>query len=124
MKILVVDDSDFTAILMRELIQYMDVDMVNAKSGDEAVAIFNQSKEGEFDLIIMDIMMPDRKGTEVAREIRELNRKDAMGIPILALSSFHTEYAKESAKEAGMDDFIVKPITRTKMIEVIEKYRR
>ena len=81
-----------------------------AKNGKEALEIFRNSKTGEYDFIIMDVMMPVMDGLEATKAIRELEREDAKKIPIIAMTANAFEEDRKACLDAGMDEHIGKPI--------------
>lgn len=95
---------------------------VSAVNGQEALDIFTSSKEGRFDLILMDIIMPVKDGLEAARDIRSSLHPDAKKIPIIALTA--NDYAEDilKAKNVGMNAHIAKPIEAAKLINVLSWY--
>ena len=72
--------------------------------------IFKKSEPGEFDVILMDIMMPVMNGYEATKMIRSLDREDAKAIPIIAMTANAFTEDRLRAKEAGMDEHIAKPV--------------
>lgn len=102
-RILVVDDEISIRMGIREFAEYQGYDVPGAANGREALELCRQQ---DFDLIIMDIMMPEMDGYEAYRRIREI--KD---IPALMLSAKGEEYDKLQGFEAGIDDYVVKPFS-------------
>ena len=95
--------------------------MTKTWDGQEAVELFRNSEPGEFDVILMDIMMPIINGYEAAKRIRSLDREDAKKIPIIAMTANAFTEDRIRAKEAGMDEHIAKPIDVELLIKVIHK---
>ena len=79
-------------------------------NGKEALEIFRNSKMGEYDFIIMDVMMPVMDGLEATKAIRGLEREDAREIPIIAMTANAFEEDRKACLDAGMDEHIGKPI--------------
>ena len=77
--------------------------MAKTWDGQEAVELFRNSEPGEFDVILMDIMMPVMNGYEAAKTIRSLNREGAKTIPIIAMTANAFTEDRIKAKEAGKD---------------------
>ena len=92
-----------------------------AWNGQEAVELFRKSEPGEFDVILMDIMMPVMNGYEAAKMIRSLDREDAKTIPIIAMTANAFTEDRIRAKEAGMDEHVAKPVDVELLIKVIHK---
>ena len=80
-----------------------------------------KSEPGGFDAILMDIMMPVMNGYEAAKKIRSLDREDAKTIPIIAMTANAFMEDRLKAKEAGMNEHIVKPLDVELLIKVIYK---
>ena len=95
--------------------------MTKTWDGQEAVELFRNSEPGEFDVILMDIMMPVMNGYEATKMIRSLNREDAKTIPIIAMTANAFTEDRLRAKEAGMDDHVAKPVDVNLLIKVIRK---
>ena len=95
--------------------------VTKAWNGQEAVEIFRKSRPGEFDVILMDIMMPVMNGYEAAKMIRSLDREDAKVIPIIAMTANAFTEDRIRAKEAGMDEHIAKPVDVKLLVKVIMK---
>ena len=95
--------------------------MTKAWDGQEAVELFRNSEPGEFDVILMDIMMPVMNGYETTKMIRSLDREDAKAIPIIAMTANAFTEDRIRAKEAGMDEHVAKPVDVELLIKVIHK---
>ena len=95
--------------------------MTKTWDGQEAVELFRNSEPGEFDVILMDIMMPIINGYEAAKRMRSLDREDAKKIPIIAMTANAFTEDRIRAKEAGMDEHVAKPIDVELLIKVIHK---
>ncbi len=84
--------------------------------------MFTESEEGAFDIILMDIRMPNMDGLQATRAIRALNRRDAKTVPIIAMSANAYDEDIQKSLDAGMNTHLAKPIEPQKMYETIEKY--
>ena len=93
--------------------------MTKTWDGQEAVELFRNSEPGEFDVILMDIMMPVMNGYEAARMIRSMDREDAKVIPIIAMTANAFTEDKLRAKEAGMNEHIAKPVDTKRLVKII-----
>lgn len=102
-KILVVDDEDMIRKLIKKYAEFEGHEVKEAQNGMEAVSICRRE---EFDIIIMDIMMPELDGFSACREIRKTKNT-----PIVMLSARSEEYDKINGFESGVDDFVVKPFS-------------
>ena len=98
----------------------MQVDL--AGDGTEAVKQFEQSAPGYFDLILMDMRMPNMGGLEATKTIRASDHPDAAKIPIIALTANSFQEDKDRTKEAGMNDFLSKPLEIDLLYTVLQKW--
>ena len=98
--------------------------MIKAVNGQEAVDMFSDSRPGEIDVILMDVMMPVMDGLEATRTIRNLSRPDASKIPILAMTANAFTEDILTVKRAGMNDHLAKPLDTTLVIQTIARYVR
>ena len=96
--------------------------VTKAWNGQEAVEIFQNSGPGEFDVILMDIMMPVMNGYEATKMIRALDREDAKEIPIIAMTANAFTEDRLRAKEAGMNEHIAKPVDVKLLVKVIHEW--
>ena len=96
--------------------------ITTAWNGEEAVDIFDKSKESDFDLIIMDIMMPVLDGLEATRKIRSLQRRDATKIPIIAMTANAFREDIQKSLDAGMNEHISKPVDIDTILITINKF--
>ena len=119
--ILLAEDNELNMEIAEFMLQNEGAEVTKAWNGQEAVELFRKSKPGEFDVIIMDIMMPVMNGYEATRRIRTLDRKDARVIPIIAMTANAFTEDRVKAKEAGMDEHISKPVDVKLLLKVIHK---
>ena len=119
--ILLAEDNELNMEIAEFVLQNGGADVTKAWNGQEAVELFRKSEPGGFDAILMDIMMPVMNGYEAAKKIRSLDREDAKTIPIIAMTANAFTEDRLKAKEAGMNEHIVKPIDVELLIKVIHK---
>lgn len=108
--ILVVEDNDMNMEIIKAILERTHAHVICAWDAEEAIDIFSESKEGHFDLILMDIQMPGMDGYDAARTIRSMDRKDSMTIPIMAMTANAFAQDVEKAFNAGMNAHLAKPI--------------
>ncbi len=84
--------------------------------------IFASSREGEFDAILMDIMMPVMNGLEATRQIRSMNRKDAGTIPVFAMTANAFKDDIRASAQAGMNEHLTKPLDEKRILKTLRKY--
>ena len=119
--ILLAEDNELNMEIAEFMLQNEGVDVTKAWNGQEAVEVFEKSRSGEFDVILMDIMMPIMNGYEVAKTIRSMDREDAKEIPIIAMTANAFTEDRIRAKEAGMDEHISKPVDVELLVKIIHK---
>ena len=119
--VLLTEDNELNMEIAEFVLQNEGTVVTKAWNGQEAVDIFRKSSPGEFDVILMDIMMPVMNGYEAAKMIRSLDREDAKVIPIIAMTANAFTEDKMRAKEAGMDEHIAKPVDGKLLVKVINE---
>ena len=119
--ILLAEDNELNMEIAEFVLQNEGADVTKAWDGQEAVELFRNSEPGEFNVILMDIMMPVMNGYEAAKMIRSLDREDAKEVPIIAMTANAFTEDRIRAKEAGMDEHVAKPVDVELLIKVIHK---
>ena len=104
-RLLVVDDEEKIRVLVRKYAEYEGYEVEEAADGMSAIELCRQEK---FDLIILDVMMPELDGFSACREIRKFSQ-----VPVLMLSARGEEYDRIHGFELGVDDYVTKPFHRT-----------
>ena len=120
--ILLVEDNDLNMEIAEFMLQNEGAAVSKAWNGQEAVEIFRNSVPGEFDVILMDIMMPVMNGYEATKMIRSMDREDAKVIPIIAMTANAFTEDRLRVKEAGMNEHIAKPIDIKLLVKVIHEF--
>ena len=116
LKILVVEDDEISYSLLSRTIQKISKEVLQAKTGVEAVEACRSNPD--IDLVLMDIKLPHMNGFEATLQIRQFN-KDVI---IIAQTAYGFSGDREKAIEAGCNDYIIKPINRTLLFELIQKH--
>ena len=119
--ILLAEDNELNMEIAEFMFQNEGAEVTKAWNGLEAVEIFEKSNSGEFDVILMDIMMPVMNGYKATKRIRSMNREDAKTIPIIAMTANAFTEDRLKAKEAGMDEHISKPVDGNLLVKVIHE---
>ena len=119
--ILLAEDNELNMEIAEFVLQNEGADVTKAWDGQEAVELFRNSEPGEFDVILMDIMMPVMNGYEATKMIRSLDREDAKEVPIIAMTANAFTEDRIRAKEAGMDEHVAKPVDVELLKKVIHK---
>ena len=109
-RVLVADDMAENAEIVSDLLELEGMDCDTAGTGLEALRMMEQSDEGYYDAILMDLRMPVMDGLEATRRIRALDRADAKAVPIIALTANTFDSDIQSSLEAGMNAHLVKPV--------------
>ena len=120
--ILVVEDNLINAQIIVSFLEMKGANVIVSTNGKEALEAFRNSKNNFFDLIFMDIQMPIMNGLTCCKQMRMLKRQDAKKIPIIAMTANTFKEDVDNALNAGMNDFISKPIDVNKLFATIEKY--
>ncbi len=119
---LVVEDNE----LNREIAEYMmeenGLEVTLAENGQEAVELFERSEPGTYQIVFMDIMMPVMDGHEATKAIRGLERPDAKGIPIIAMTANAFAEDVQASRDAGMNEHMAKPLKPEMISEVLERW--
>lgn len=130
MHILLVEDNDLNLMIAQFMLEDANAKITTTRDGKEALELFEKEPPQTFDVILMDIMMPEMDGLTATREIRKLAtrhrnaRPDASHIPIIAMTANAFTEDVMAAKDAGMDAHIAKPIEVNKMLSILSKYKR
>ena len=119
--VLLTEDNELNMEIAEFVLQNEGAVVTKAWNGQKAVDIFRKNRPGEFDVILMDIMMPVMNGYEAAKMIRSLDREDAKVIPIVAMTANAFIEDRMRAKEAGMDEHIAKPVDGKLLVKVINE---
>ena len=121
-RVLLAEDNLLNREIARTLIEEMGADVEEACDGGEAVLKVSRSEEGYYSLILMDVQMPVMNGYEATKAIRNLDRKDAARIPIVAMTANAFEDDRQEALRAGMNDHFSKPIDVKALEKLLDQY--
>ena len=124
-KLLVAEDELIERkVLCKTLQKYLGdlIVLYEARNGREALELFASSAIGQFQIVLMDVMMPVMDGLEAVRRIRALDRADAKTVPIFAMTA--NAFAEDVArsKAAGMNEHLLKPLDEQKILQAIGRY--
>lgn len=122
MHILVAEDNELNMEIAEFFLESNGAIVTKAYDGKEVVDLFIASSVGGFDVILMDIMMPNMDGYQACREIRELPRADAKTIPIIAMTANAFTEDREKAYACGMNEHLAKPLDGKKLLKTVSKY--
>ena len=121
MHFLAAEDNEINAEILAELLEIEGASCELAENGRLAVELFRRSEPGKFDAILMDVQMPVMNGHEAARAIRSMERQDAGGIPIIAMTANAFAEDEKAALDAGMDAHVPKPLNMEQLKKVIRQ---
>jgi two-component system cell cycle response regulator DivK len=117
-KVLVAEDSSVIQNLTKKILQFQNFDIKSVKNGKEVL----KSMETEpFDLILMDINMPQMDGMACIREIRSMSDKTKSSIPVVAITGNAKNYSEEDFTSAGFNDFLSKPLDFDKLVDTVKR---
>jgi CheY-like chemotaxis protein len=114
-QVLVVDDDEINLLVARGMLGGLKAEVSSALNGATALSLCADHK---FDLIIMDINLPDIEGTEVARRVRQMDGPN-QNTPIVALTATATADLREQCMALGMTDFLTKPLQRPHLYDIL-----
>lgn len=120
-KILVAEDNELNREILIAMLTEMGAEVLVAVNGSEALDLFEHSKEGEIDAVLMDMQMPVMDGCTAASRIRALKRPDAKKVTIVACTANAFQEDIDSVKQAGMDEHISKPLDMEKLVRILKE---
>jgi len=124
MRVLVAEDNALNCEIIQYMLEDAGATVAAAENGRIAVDLFAASRPGEFDCILMDLMMPVMDGMEAVRLIRGMDRPDAKTVPVIAVSANSFYEDSRMAKEAGMDAHLPKPVEMDRLLQTMCRFRR
>lgn len=119
LRVLLVEDNDLNAEIAQFALSRAGAVVTHAKDGESAVEAFAASAPHEYDVVLMDIMMPGIDGLEATRQIRALDREDAATTPIIAVSANAFADDRRLSREAGMNAHLSKPVSSQELVEAL-----
>ena len=118
-RILMADDSPVIQSLSKKIFQNQGYEFKGTKTGMNVVEVI---RDNDFDILILDIILPDANGMEIARQIRQLDDAEKASIPIIAVSGNYKNYSASDFEEAGITAFIIKPLDYDQLVNTVKKY--
>ena len=119
LNILLAEDNSVNQQLARRILEQRGYSVTVAPDGRQAVSTW---ESGRFDLILMDVQMPELDGFQATAQIRQKEFATGLRIPIIAMTAHALKGDRERCLESGMDDYLTKPINRMELYSMIEKY--
>lgn len=120
-KVLVVEDNPVNQMIVTSLLENEGFLCDTAADGLEAVAKFKESSSGEYSLIFMDYVMPNLDGIEATKQIRSSSHPDSATVRIVGMSGEQAEQDTKRYLQAGMNDFLPKPVSKDSLIYLAKK---
>ncbi len=121
-RVLLAEDIEINRIIVQKLLEKAGLLIETAENGAEAVALAQKNPPAYYDLIFMDLQMPVMDGYEASRAIRNTGRKDLLHIPIVAVTANAFQEDVSRAKEAGMNDLVMKPVDLDRLLTALDKW--
>ena len=118
-KVLVAEDSSVIQNLTKKVLQFQNYDISSVKDGQQ---VLDKMEKESFDVILMDINMPNMNGMECSKQIRAMADQDKAQTPIIAISGNANNYSEEDFKNAGINEYIPKPIDFDHLVETVNRY--
>ncbi len=121
-RVLLVDDIEINRIIVQKQLHQAGLLVETAVNGAEAVALVQKNLPGYYNLIFMDLQMPVMDGYEASRAIRDLGREDLLRIPIVAVTANAYQDDVSQAKDAGMNDLVMKPVDLDRLLAALDQW--
>jgi len=121
-RVLLVEDIEINRVIARELLKKAGLLVETAENGAEAAALIREKPSSYYDLIFMDLRMPVMDGYEATRTIRDSDREDLLHIPIVAVTANGFQEDVSRARDAGMNDLVMKPVDLDKLLGALDKW--
>ncbi len=121
LRVLLVEDNELNTYVAQIILENAGCIVTTAENGQEALDMFNEAETSVFDVILMDVRMPVMDGIEAAKAIRASGHADAHNIPIIAMTADVFEDERKSVFEAGMSDFLPKPISADALYKALRE---
>ena len=120
--VLLVEDNRLNQEIAAEILRQVGIKVDSAGDGEIAVEKVKEAVAGQYDMILMDILMPRMNGYEATRQIRALDDPEKSGLPIVAMTANAFEEDKKEAENAGMNGHIAKPVDIDKLFEMLARF--
>jgi two-component system cell cycle response regulator DivK len=118
-KILLADDSPVIQTLSKKIFIGQGYEFKGLKTG---ATVLNEIENGDYDVVILDIILPEIGGMELAKKIRQLKDKKKAAMPIIAISGNYKNYSKSDFDEVGINDYLIKPLDYDALVNAVKKY--
>lgn len=116
-KVLIVEDNELNMKLFHDLLEAHGLETVETRNGMDVIDVARENKP---DLILMDIQLPEVSGLDVTKWLKQ--DEDLQDIPVIAVTAFAMKGDEEKIREGGCEDYISKPISVMRFLEVVDKH--
>ncbi|MFN3404409.1 MAG: response regulator [Cytophagaceae bacterium] len=118
-KVLIAEDSSVIQNLTKKILEFQNFQISSVKNGKDVLKALDKEK---FDIILMDINMPQMDGMTCAKEIRNLADKTKSGVPIVAITGNAKNYSDKDFEDAGINEYLQKPLDFDKLVDTVKKW--
>lgn len=118
-KILLADDSPVIQTLSKKIFLGQGYEFKGIKNGAK---VMKEIETGEYDILILDIILPGANGLDLAKSIRKIDNKKIAEIPIITISGNYKNYSPEDFEEAGINEYLIKPLDYDALVSAVKKY--
>jgi two-component system, cell cycle response regulator DivK len=118
-KVLIAEDSSVIQNLTKKILEFQNFHISSVKNGKD---VLKAVEKDNFDVILMDINMPQMDGMACAREIRGMQDKKKASVPIVAITGNAKNYSEEDFKAAGINEYLPKPLDFDKLVDSVKKW--
>lgn len=118
-RVLLAEDEQINRVLTETILTQVGVEVTSVENGEQAVA---EAASGDFQVILMDVQMPVLDGLEATARIRAAEKKKGKFVPIIALTALAMQGDREKCLQAGMDDYLAKPVDKDQLLDLLTKY--
>ena len=118
-KVLIAEDSSVIQNLTRRILAIQNYEIFSAKNGKQVLDMLNKDN---YDVILMDINMPQMDGMECARQIRAIKDDKKSSVPIIAITGNAKNYSMDDFNAAGINDYLQKPLDFDALVETVSKF--
>jgi CheY-like chemotaxis protein len=116
-KVLIAEDSSVIQNLTRKILEIQNYEIFSAKNGKQVMDMLGKD---DYDIILMDINMPQMDGMECSRAIRGMDDEKKSQVPIVAITGNARNYSMDDFKDAGINDYLQKPLDFDKLVDLVK----
>lgn len=120
--IIIAEDNELNAQILEQMLEDAGASCIITKDGQECIDALESSADGQYDVILMDIQMPNVDGYEATRRIRKMQNRAKADIPVIVISANAYDKQIEEVRDIGINDYIPKPYNAIGLINIVNKY--